>query len=746
VLNNCLLFANSVIWSGGGAAYSTLNNCTVVNNSDGSGAALENCSANNSIVYYNSGPNAANSTLNYSCTTPDPGGGIGNIIVEPLLVDWPHGNFHLQTNSPCVNAGNNAFVTGAVDSDGNPRVVGDAVDIGAFEVQQIIPFSVAIHADSTNALAGFPMQLTGSVSGGIVTTNRWSFGDGTTASNQLMLVHIWPVAGDYPVLFTAFNDANPGGLTATVTVHIVTLPTHHYVAQNGTNPVAPYLSWSTAATNIQDAVDAAFTGGIVVVSNGVYHIGSRVNGSLFTNRVVVNRPMTLQSTGGPAATLIDGAGAMRCVYLADGATLDSFILTNGYSSGDGGGAWCVSTNAMLLNCSLVNNSAGGSGGGVISGTISNCNLIANSASGGGGAASGNLFNCRVLGNSVGSFFSSGGGLSGCVASGCVIGGNSANYAGGGAESCTLNRCVLTNNSAAMGYGGGAGLSTLNACTLTGNYAGSEGGGAQFSTLNNCLLSGNLAEFGGGALGATLNNCTLADNSAYFDGGGANVCTLNNCIVYFNSAWFGGAPDYSSGCVLNFSCATPLATSGAGNITNAPLFVNQAGGDYHLQASSPCINSGNNTYATGTNDLDGNLRITGGTVDIGAYEFQSPSSVLSYAWLQQYGLSAAGSADNSDPDGDGMSNWQEWIAGTNPTNALSVLRLAASVSTNDVSGITVTWQSVAGKNYFLQRSSNLAAQPPFTTIQSSIAGQDGTTCFADTTATNSVPYLYRVGVQ
>ena len=251
---------------------------------------------------------------------------------------------------------------------------------------------------------------------------------------------------------------------------------------------------------------------------------------------------------------------------------------------------------------------------------------------------------------------------------------------------------------------------------------------------------NLAAEGGATFRSGLINCTVVSNTATSTGGGVNDTGVTNSIVYFNSAPFG--PNYSGTVPMVYSDTTPLTTNGYASFTNDPALVNPAGGDFHLQTTSPCINSGNNSEVPWATDFDGNPRVAGGTVDIGAYEYQTPGSVISYAYLQQYGLPTDGSADKLDSDGDGLSNYTEWIAGTNPTNAASGLHLNSVAPANDLSSATLTWPSVSGVNYLIQRGSDLTA--PLAVIATNIIGQAGTTSYTDTNAIGSGPFFYRIG--
>jgi hypothetical protein len=61
-------------------------------------------------------------------------------------------------------------------------------------------------------------------------------------------------------------------------------------------------------------------------------------------------------------------------------------------------------------------------------------------------------------------------------------------------------------------------------------------------------------------------------------------------------------------------------------------------------------------------------------------------------------------------------------------------------------VTVSWQSAEGVNYFLERSTNLSATPPFTLLATNLPGQPGTTSFTDTNAAIAPGLFYRVGVQ
>jgi len=294
-----------------------------------------------------------------------------------------------------------------------------------------------------------------------------------------------------------------GGLALAALLSFNTTATTFYVDVNSTNPVAPYSDWSMAATNIQDAIDAATDGDLVLVTNGVYATGGRVVYGSLTNRVVINKAITVQSINGPDVTTIQGNSAnsrlsdlianwVRCVYLTNSAVLKGFkLLSGGSSSGGGGGAWCESTSSLLINCSVTSNTIiyAGYGSGVYSGTLSNCTLFANyNPISSGSAYASILHNCIIMGN---------------------YGANTSG--GGGAANCMLDRCLIASNSiGTYAQGGGVYEASLTNCILLGNIGGnfSKGGGASQSQLNNCLIVSNTANLGGGAYNCLLNNCTI----------------------------------------------------------------------------------------------------------------------------------------------------------------------------------------------------------------------------------------------
>src|SRR6266571_4075234 len=113
-----------------------------------------------------------------------------------------------------------------------------------------------------------------------------------------------------------------------------------YVDVNSTNATLPYISWATAATNIQDAVDAAAAGDEIVLTNGTYASGGRHG-----NRVEVNSPLKIRGANGPQVTIIDGGRSNRCVYLANNACLLGVTLTNGFAL-YGAGVRCESASAV----------------------------------------------------------------------------------------------------------------------------------------------------------------------------------------------------------------------------------------------------------------------------------------------------------------------------------------------------------------------------------------------------------------
>jgi len=495
------------------------------------------------------------------------------------------------------------------------------------------------------------------------------------------------------------------------------------------------------------------------VSGGGAYGGSLTNCTITANSVGLGgvTPVPYDAVGGGVCLGV----LVKCTVAGNSVINASSSTLTGYNGGAyGGGAY----GATLYECSVRTNSVvgdvlvGGLGGGAYGGTLNDCVLEGNSAGiygfvggYGGGASSACLTNCIIAYNIGGT---EGGGVYQSTLSRCTLTANKA-YDGGASRSSTLTSCTLVANIADSRGGGADGGKLINCVvksnSIVGGINSGSGGGTYGATNINCLFIGNSARYGGGVASccpseaSKILNCTLVDNAAYY-GGGVYRGEIYNSVVYYNSADDPQEANCSEAFALNNSCTSP-ALFGAGNITNTPMFVDADAGNYRLQINSPCIDAGNHTFIVGISgsvDLDGRYRGVGAEIDIGAYEFQPGVSGEFIGWLSGNGLPTDGSADYSDSDSDRMNNWQEWIAGTVPTDAVSALRLLTP--TPVASGTIVSWQSVSNRTYFLERTTNLGAMPPFSLLTNKLVGQPGTTSFTDTNALGLGPFFYRVGVR
>ncbi len=203
--------------------------------------------------------------------------------------------------------------------------------------------------------------------------------------------------------------------------------------------------------------------------------------------------------------------------------------------------------------------------------------------------------------------------------GCVIRGNT--YGVYGVQDGVHRRfqvygCIISNNTYGVYAAGSKPAVDVRNCLIVRNT--SHG---VYVDVDNC----NYAQY--------VINCTIADNggSGYLDiNNSVRTAYITNCIVAGN-AWegikhTGAAYQHYLGCNCAYGNGTnnywyanndpTRLTMQGGNISGYPKFV--GGGDYHLQAGSPCVGCGATVGGVGlTNDLDGNPR--GAPFDMGCYQ-------------------------------------------------------------------------------------------------------------------------------
>lgn len=201
--------------------------------------------------------------------------------------------------------------------------------------------------------------------------------------------------------------------------------------------------------------------------------------------------------------------------------------------------------------------------------------------------------------------------------------------------------------------------------------------------------------------------------------------------------------------------------GAGNINIDPQFISMATTNYRVRATSPNIDAGTNVSAiapmfglTLTNDFDGIARPLDGNgdglsrFDIGAYEYllasaDSNADGIPDGWTQRFGFNPTGAAVASgNPDNDPHTTLQEWIADTDPTNALSYFRVE---TISNLPPIAVQFLSSTNRLYTLVQASGVTNTFDVVTGQVDVPGKGGAQTLTDTNAAAASFYRVRVRV-
>ncbi|MHC4661898.1 MAG: right-handed parallel beta-helix repeat-containing protein [Planctomycetota bacterium] len=465
-------------------------------------------------------------------------------------------------------------------------------------------------ADPDGSITGYYVSIDTDPPDIWVTGNTWTAPELTCSSHTFYVV-----AQD--------NDgANSNILTLSFMVDPTPAPNTIHVSEEFGNDNNDGSSWSNAVASISKGIELGNDDQTVLVADGIYTGPENRKIRLF------GKGLTVKSVNGPAACIIDCQFQEKGFYLVDGeistSVIDGFTIINGDSAVDicGGGIY-ISSNPIIrnciikdcirewgggigidgsgpeiVNCVFENNSAYNRGSGIYiksgNANIIDCTFRQNSALTGGGiytlTDNSNIIGCTIVNNHA----VDGGGLkvrqSHTKFINCIIASNTASFEGGGlltfnsAEPVFTN-CVFENNSAVDSYGGGI------RCASDSDKV----------VLNNCIIWNNHTEVNMG------------------DGISHQVTTieLNSCVFDNGANFFGG-----SGTRIINSC-----------ITSDPQFINAAAGNYDLQISSSCIDTGNNSFINSftppiTTDIGGNPRIVDGVapfdgpkVDIGAYEYQ-----------------------------------------------------------------------------------------------------------------------------